>query len=532
LTRIAGASLAVTLGVAGQAQEAHDAELPLTSAEAIARALAHAENLTVRREEVTAAEAAASGARGAYDPLLEVGAGWRRGNEVVNSTFSGAPPGEFATTVEGLEATSAVTQLFKTGAELVLSAGVLRGTSNSQFALLTPSWDTRLALDVRQPLLRGRTLDPARFELRVAAAEQARSLAELAVEVADTVARVDASYWRLVEARRTVQVRSEAVRLAEEQLAETAIRIEQGAAPETEIAQPQAELERRRGELVAARERVVREANVLKLLIFGDEEEPSIWTAGIVPVEPLEITPPTVDVAASIERALASRAELEVERAALEARLAETEFARDQARPALDAFGTYERYGLAGSVNADGLAPPGVPLEVPPWVVGELGRSFGVLEEGELDAASVGLAFSIPIGNRAARARTAIAESALRSSEALLGRTRKLIRVEVLNAIAALESADQRVQATRAARDAAGIQLASERDRFAAGLSTNFLVLTRQNDLERAWLDEIGARADLRVAYTGFQYATGSLLEAHGIVLEGPTGAAAPGGDR
>ena len=104
----------------------------------------------------------------------------------------------------------------------------------------------------------------------------------------------------------------------------------------------------------------------------------------------------------------------------------------------------------------------------------------------------------------------------------MLTRVRKTICAEVLDAAAALESAAQRVTAARAGREAADIQLAAERDRFASGRSTNFLVLTRQNDLSRARLDEISARTDYETARTALSLATGSLIQSHGIDVPSP----------
>jgi outer membrane protein TolC len=130
--------------------------------------------------------------------------------------------------------------------------------------------------------------------------------------------------------------------------------------------------------------------------------------------------------------------------------------------------------------------------------------------------------FAIPIGNRAARAGAEIARSAARQAEAELTRLRKLVRTEVLDAVAVLETAGQRIEAARAAREAAEVQLSSERDRYGAGMSTNFLVLTRQNDLSRARLDEIAAVTDYRRARTALARVTGVLLEERGIAVEEP----------
>src|SRR5262249_38782861 len=125
--------------------------------------------------------------------------------------------------------------------------------------------------------------------------------------------------------------------------------------------------------------------------------------------------------------------------------------------------------------------------------------------------------------NRSARSAVASAQSAERQAEARLVGARKAICAEVLDAAAALETAAQRVTAARAGREAAQIQLDAERDRFTTGRSTNFLVLTRQNDLSRARLDEIEARTDYEAARTSLALATGSLIAAHGIEVPAPT---------
>jgi outer membrane protein TolC len=311
-------------------------------------------------------------------------------------------------------------------------------------------------------------------------------------------------------------VREEAVRLAEEQLSETRLRIEGGALPENEIAQPRAELERRNGELFESREAVSRAENTLKLLILGDTDL-GRWAEGIVPADDVRTGVVSVELTASLERALASRPELAAAEADLERRRVESRFARDSVRPVLDLVVSYDRFGLAGSRNPAGATIPGLPTEVPEDLEGGLGRSYATLGEGDFDDVRAGVVFQIPIGNRAARAAESAAASAERQAQAELSRLRKLVLAEVLDAAAALDTAGQRIAVSRAAREAAEVQLSSERERYEVGLSTNFLVLTRQNDLSSARLDEIEALIDYRNAATEMARATGSLLEQRGI---------------
>jgi outer membrane protein len=514
---IAALALLAVLAPAAAAAAGGDAR-PLTLDEAIARALAKNEDVIVERASLAAAEAGVAGARGAYDPLLQASTSWERAADPVNSAFSGAPQGALAPTAETAAAGAVVSRLLPTGATVSLAADASRATTDGAFTLLSPAYGTRVGVAVRQPLLRDRAVDPARFTLRVAAADRDRAAASLARQVSDTVAAVESAYWTLTAARREVGVRQDAVRLAGEQLSQTQIRIDNGASPETEIAQPRAELERRRGELLTSQEALARAENALKLLILGDEDD--LWSQPLAPIEEAAVEVVPVDLPAALAKALASRPELDAAAAAVERRRAESAFARDGVRPALDAVVSYDRFGLAGARNPAGSSFTGQPAEIPSGLEGSLGGSFHSLGAGDFDDLRLGLELTVPLGNRAAKAAAAIAESAERQAAADLSRARKAIRVEVLDAAAAVETAGQRIEAARAAREAAEVQLDAERERFAAGLSTNFLVLTRQNDLERARLDEISALTDYRRARTEMARSTGALLADRGIELE------------
>ena len=100
-----------------------------------------------------------------------------------------------------------------------------------------------------------------------------------------------------------------------------------------------------------------------------------------------------------------------------------------------------------------------------------------------------------------------------------LSQARDRVAVDVLNAATALETAASRIQSAQAGLAAANTQLQAEQDRFSAGASTNFLVLTRQTDLALAQLAEISARADYRKALTDLARATGTLLTDRGIAI-------------
>jgi hypothetical protein len=214
------------------------------------------------------------------------------------------------------------------------------------------------------------------------------------------------------------------------------------------------------------------------------------------------------------------RSEIEEAEALRDRRRTEAALAADTVHPALDAVVSYDRFGLSGRRNPAGTTLAGTPPVIPSGMEGSWGRSFGMLDDDRFDDARAGLELSIPLGNRSALAGAAVARGAERQADAELSKARKTVRAEVLDAAASLETAGQRIEAARTAREAAEVQLAAERDRYEAGLSTNFLVLTRQNDLSRARLDEIAALTDYRKARAEMSRAAGSLLDDRGIELE------------
>src|SRR5439155_23994622 len=168
--------------------------------------------------------------------------------------------------------------------------------------------------------------------------------------------------------------------------------------------------------------------------------------------------------------------------------------------PQLDLVASYARRGLAGTQNPNAMSILGGPVNVPPQLDGGLGRSLGTVGENRFPDASIGLAFTLPIGNRAAKADVVAAESVTRQASLTFDKTRQQVLVEVRNAANAVVTAAQRIEAARAARKAAETQLRAEKERFGVGLSTNFFVLTRQNELAQARVAETAALTDYRKA--------------------------------
>lgn len=492
----------------------------LSLREVIALALERNRDLAVERTSVEAAAAAVLRAEGAYDPVLRAESRYRWQRLPSTWIFSGAPAGELAPSSGEILGLASLSRLFATGATASVSTSVTRDTTTSVLTLVEPAYVAALGVELRQPLLQNRAIDAGRRGIRVARADRRRADAALERVLLDTVAAVERAYWTLVAADQEVEARASGLKLAEEQRDDTAARIEAGTASETDLAQPVAEIERRRGELLAAREARTRADLALKALILATPDDP-LWNLPIQPSDapPSRFATPAPDEA--LRLALSSRPELRETASRLERQAVEIDAARDRLRPQLDLVASYMLRGLAGAAS-DRLRPP-FPGSVPPFddrLGGNLVDAWGNLLLHRFPDATLGVALSLPIGQRSGRADLAAAEAGRRQLEALDAQLRQRIGIEVRTALAALETARQRLVAAEAQRRAAETQLQAERDRYDAGAGTLFLVLTRQNDLTLARLTEAAARADHARALTTYARAVGTLLADRGVQLE------------
>ncbi|MES1254775.1 MAG: TolC family protein, partial [Acidobacteriota bacterium] len=285
--------------------------------------------------------------------------------------------------------------------------------------------------------------------------------------------------------------------------ADTAARIEARTLAAADLAQPRLEVERRRGDLLVAEEKALRAERALKLLLADGPGDP-LWDVALAAADAPDATPVPVSLADALADAMRYRPELAERRAEVAAEEAKVAFARDNIKPRLDAYASVALRELAGDRHDDIISLPGL---VP------------TLPNGLYPDASAGVVFDVPLGRRAARGALGAAAADHRQAVAAQSDTEDRIAAEVRNAATAIDTAARRLEAARAGLDAAGTQLRAEQDRFGVGASTNFFVLTRQNDLAIAQLAENSALTDFQKARSELARATGTLLRDRGIQL-------------
>jgi hypothetical protein len=138
--------------------------------------------------------------------------------------------------------------------------------------------------------------------------------------------------------------------------------------------------------------------------------------------------------------------------------------------------------------------------EFPPPVIGQVQRPYGTLVGDVFGSAFPTWRFSAnvsyPIGQSSADASLARTRLETRQSQTSLRNLELQVATQVRDAGRQLMANSKRVDSTRAARVLAERRLEAEEKKFAAGMSTSFLVFQAQRDLAQARNTELRAVLD------------------------------------
>ncbi len=516
---------------------------PLSLREALSMALSNNKDIEVARETVRMAEFDFQGAKGLYDPRINVNSFYERVENPISSFLSGGQNGSTITSdytgTARLEGQSP-----KLGGNYRLDFSSIRLTTNNEFVALNPQYPTALTFTYTQPLWRGLKFDASRRQIEIARKNLSLTDAQFRQRAIDTITNVQRAYWDLVFALRNLQVQRDAVTTARTQLEHNQRLVREGALAPIDVVAAEAQISSYEQAVFSALEDVSRTENNLKNLI-AENQQAAIWSQSIVPTDPVELAVPNVSLPDALQTAMQNRPELQQMTVVKEINQIDQKFFKEQTKPAVDLVGTYGINGLAGSVSTAGVNPftasslqvrqrvdelsalagleplPIVPPQTfSPDLLGGYGQSLQNLLANRYSNFRVGVQISLPLRNRTAEANLG---RSLVEGERIATQRQQIeqnIQVDVRNALQSMRSAESRLRAAVATREANEQQFASEQRRLDAGQSTTFLVLERQNALTTARGLELKAQTDLNKAIADLNRATGNALHANSIVVK------------
>lgn len=337
---------------------------------------------------------------------------------------------------------------------------------------------------VQLPLLRNRATDARRAGQRVT---------ELGVDVASRgldKARLTffkqalSEYWDWVGAGQQLQVARDLLVLAEARDQQLADAITLGQIPAVERTDNRRAILQRRSALLLAERQLQMKTIDLSLYLRGPDGRPSRLSEQRLPTLPAPSPQPEPDELETVQRAIERRPELKawrLKRAQVEVEL---RLAENSVLPTLDLFSELSRdVGNGPATRA--------------------GEGF-----------EAGVMFQLPFQRRKATGKTLQVRGKLAVLDQELRWAEDEIRADVQDALSALRTArDVLTVVSEELRVARELE-ALERERFALGDSTQFLVNLREVATADAALREVKARADQQKALVAVDAVTAQLLEA------------------
>jgi outer membrane protein len=432
-----------------------------------------------------------------YDPTLTGSIG-RTSSRSPNTNPFDLGPGEFITS-DNLSTQAAFSQTVKTGGKIDVQWQSYRRGSNSNSALSPVIFNSTATVTFTQPLRRNLRIDSQRNQIKVINLDIRTTEVAFKQKVSDTISTIQASYWDLVSAVRNYEIRRNSVKLAQINLRDNRKKVEVGTLAPIEVTDAEANVASREVDLISAEETILRAENSLRSLISNDRAS-EIWKKVIVPIDLPDFKEYKVDATTAIETALAKRPELETAKLNLQKQDLNTALLKNNRKWGLD---LRSNFGTTGNVNR-----PDNMLD-----------AYSALFTDRLTNWGLTLNMTVPLRNRSLNAQ--IAKQGIQKRQDLMSirKTEQSIQVEIGNAIQTLETNRKQVETAGVARRLSKERLDGEEKRFQAGLSQNYLVLDRQNQLASAEYAELQALIRYKQAITTLQKAMYTLLESNDIEI-------------
>jgi HAE1 family hydrophobic/amphiphilic exporter-1 len=533
-------------GVVGVTQQPF---VGITLENAIGLALTHNPDLAVAQANRRIATYQIQAAKGAYDVQFSVEPQYQYTTQPPQNQFFSGP--NFTPIVQrNAQVNAGVQGILPGGQQYSVTASGAQTYNNTQINTFNPTYPTLFSVNFSQPLSKSGRENPASHQLQLARINSQASDAQTLVQASATIAQVQKTYWDLVAAWREVAIQEQALKDTITQQHSNVRMARQGVTAPIDVVQANTQIAVFQENVFSALQAVANLQNLLKSELMANPNDP-LWSANLVPTTPVLQLPSESSLAVLVTEALKSRPEISQIRSLRASADENLAFAENQTKPQFNVNVGYTSNGFAGTVLPLSSSPflqssfqqfvainqliaavnrtlppaeqipalPNTNVPVPSYLQGGLDQSIKNLLSNKFPLYAAGIQVTFPIGNTTAKADLAAAEEQERSVTVQEASTIQRITMDVRNALQAFQSAQVRLLAARAAREASEQVLASEQRRFRAGASTTYLVLQREIELADNRGRELQAQTDLNKAVVDLQQATGTILTANNVTV-------------
>ncbi|HVP89962.1 MAG TPA: TolC family protein [Terriglobales bacterium] len=488
-------------------------EMSLTLEDAIVRALKG--NLNVAAEVIgpELSGAQVSLAKEMYMPTFQIGLQEERYEQP--STWSLQNSGTYV--MRSAYSPLSITQQIPLGGNLSVALNYNYQKNNQLFQNFNPYYSSNLSFTLTQPLLRNFGWTVSRKSIVVAQNSLDVSRSNFKTTLITTIYNVEQAYWNLVYANENLKALQQSLDLGRDLLTKTKKEVEVGQKAPIEVLNAETTVARREADILQAEAQVRRSRDQLAAL-FNLDADPAAKGMALVPADKPELKPFKITYEEALAKAMARRPELEAAKYGIETKKVNFTVARNQLLPKLDLNVVKSSPGISGDqilyLNNDPFS--GVIVGTIP---GKASQAFRDAFKFLYNNWTVGLTLTIPFGDVVGRSNYAYAKLDLEQTQARLKYQEQQIALEVSDAVLTLETAAKSVDAYRVARELAEKQLEAETKKLNVGLSTNYFVLTYQDQLSTARSAELSALVAYNIALANIAKVTGTTLETRNITL-------------
>ena len=259
--------------------------------------------------------------------------------------------------------------------------------------------------------MRGLKFDGARHQITVTSLNRGTSELQVKATIANILVAVRNAYWDLVLAVQSIDVSQVSVDTSNKLVDEDRKRVQAGTMTVLDLITAESQAATDAHLLVISQGNARSAELALKRLLATSADDP-LWQQTLVPTEQPDDRPTTIDLEASLRRAINERTDVAQAKQQTAANDATVKYLRDQIRPQADLVARYAAAGLGGSQVIRGTGDTVSPFNAP--VIGTTsGTYFGALSSmgtGNYPTWSVAINITYPVGYSAARAEAARAE--------------------------------------------------------------------------------------------------------------------------